>query len=232
MIYGELGVTPLYVEIQKRIVSFWCKLIDNYENNKLSSLIYNLVYEMHMQKRIKSQWIESIKAFFCSQGFAGIWYSQSYCNSKWLVKAIHQKLNDVFIQKWSSALNMSSSSNIYKIYKTTFEQSNYINVLSPILCKYLMSYRTRNHRLPVEVGRWQSIPLNERLCSYCKSDIGDEYHYLLVCNNFENERSKFVKTYYYKHPNTIKFQQLINTKDENSLKNLCRFINIIMKTVR
>ena len=58
------------------------------------------------------------------------------------------------------------------------------------------------------------------------------YHYLLVCNNFENERSKFVKTYYYRHPNSIKFQQLINIKDENSLKILCRFINIIMKTVR
>lgn len=68
MIYGELGVTPLYVEIQKRIVSFWCKLIDNYENNKLSSLIYNLVYEMHMQKRIKSQWIESIKEIFVLKG--------------------------------------------------------------------------------------------------------------------------------------------------------------------
>ena len=64
MIYGELGITPLYAEIQKRIVSFWCKLIDNYENNKLSSLIYKLVYEMHMQKRIKSQWIESIKDIF------------------------------------------------------------------------------------------------------------------------------------------------------------------------
>ena len=68
MIYGELGVTPLYVEIQKRIVSFWCTLIDNYENNKLSSLIYNLVYEMHMQKRIKSQWIESIKEIFVLKG--------------------------------------------------------------------------------------------------------------------------------------------------------------------
>ena len=36
MIYDELEITPHYVEIQKRIVSFWCKLIDNYENNKLS----------------------------------------------------------------------------------------------------------------------------------------------------------------------------------------------------
>ena len=29
---------------------------------------------MHMQKRIKSQWIESIKDIFCYQGFAGICY--------------------------------------------------------------------------------------------------------------------------------------------------------------
>ena len=36
MIYDELEITPHYVEIQKRIVSLWCKLIDNYENNKLS----------------------------------------------------------------------------------------------------------------------------------------------------------------------------------------------------
>ena len=112
------------------------------------------------------------------------------------------KTQRCFIRKWSSQLNMSSSSssNIYKIFKTTFEQSTYIDVLSPILCKCLMSYRIRNHRLPVEVGRWQSTPLNERLCSYCKSGIGDKYHYLLVCNNLRNERSKFVKTYYYKHP--------------------------------
>ena len=68
MIYGELGVTPLYVEIQKRFVSFWCKLIDNYKNNKLSSLIYNLEYEMHMQKRIKSHWIDSIKYIFVLKG--------------------------------------------------------------------------------------------------------------------------------------------------------------------
>ena len=28
MIYGELGIRPLYVNIQKRIISFWCKLIE------------------------------------------------------------------------------------------------------------------------------------------------------------------------------------------------------------
>lgn len=132
------------------------------------------------------------KIFFVLKGLLEYGIVKVIAIRNGLSRQIHQKLKDVFIQKWSSQLNMSSSSNIYKIFKTTFEQSNYINVLSPILCKCLMSYRTRNHRLPVEVGRWQSIPLNERLCSYCESDIGDEYHYLLVCNNFKKERSKFV----------------------------------------
>lgn len=40
MIYGELGVLPLYIDIQTRIISFWTKLIENSEVNKLSSIVY------------------------------------------------------------------------------------------------------------------------------------------------------------------------------------------------
>ena len=39
MIYGELGVTPLYVDIQSRF-SLWTKLVLNAEKAKLSSTVY------------------------------------------------------------------------------------------------------------------------------------------------------------------------------------------------
>ena len=29
IIHGELGATPLYIDIQTRILSFWCNLIQN-----------------------------------------------------------------------------------------------------------------------------------------------------------------------------------------------------------
>lgn len=231
MIYGELGITPLYVDIQTRLISFWCKLVENYEACRLSSIVYNAVYVLQQHKQIKSQWIDTVKNTLCSQGFSGIWYSQSFISSIWLEKAITQKLKDVFIQNWTSQLNASSCSNIYKTFKTNFEQSKYVSILPTVPCKWFMRFRTRNHRLPVEVGRWHSVPLNERKCMYCNIDIGDEFHYLLVCNHFKTERSKYLKTYFYTRPNILKFEQLMNLKDEGDLRSLCKFISIITKHV-
>ena len=47
MIYGELGIMPISTDIKSRVISFWCKLIENYENFRLSSLLYTAVHAMH-----------------------------------------------------------------------------------------------------------------------------------------------------------------------------------------
>ena len=73
--------------------------------------------------------------------------------------------------------------------------------------------------------------MHERLCTYCNDDIGDEFHFLLVCKQFHESRTKFIKSYYYRHPNILKFEQLMNATNLNELKKLCIFIYLIMKTV-
>lgn len=227
MIYGELGVMPLYIDIQTRIISFWTKLVQNTADNKLSSVVYNIAYELHAAKKIVSPWQNCVKNLLCSLGFPVNWYSQSFINAKWLVTAVNQKLKDVFIQSWRSNISIESESNIYRILKTNFEQSAYMNILPLNLSKLLLKYRTRNHHLPVELGRWRSVPYNERRCAFCNHDIGDEYHMLLTCSRFENERHKYIKRYYYLHPNIIKFEQLMNCTNRKTLFNLCFFVKII-----
>ena len=50
--------------------------------------------------------------------------------------------------------------------------------------KAITNFRIGNHRLPVEVGRYYGrVERAERLCPLCSNDIGDEWHYLLYCNN-------------------------------------------------
>ena len=230
MIYGELGIKPIQVDIETRTIAFWAKLIEADMHNKLSSAIYTVIYEMTKEKKIKSFWIENIKTLLCSLGFSGIWYSQSFFNKKWLVKAVHNKLNDLFIQKWLENIRLTSNSNFYKIFKTTFQQSNYFSQLSTYYCKKFIRFRTRNHRFPVETGRWRSIPFDERKCHLCEMDIGDEFHYLLVCSYFRQERQNYLKPYYYIRPNTLKLEQLMNIKNVKSLRNLCKFIDIITKS--
>ena len=119
---------------------------------------------------------------------------------------------------------------MYKYVKTTFSPSRYIYMLPTHNCKWLFSFLTRNHRLPVELGRWQNIPHNERKCSTCNT-LGDEYHYLMECKQLTNLRKKYLPKYYQSHPNFVKFTELLNSQQYDILINLSIFIGKIVKTV-
>ena len=85
----------------------------------------------------------------------------------------HQKENNIFFIK--DNLNFEK----YLINISKFYYIYYI----------IITYMTGNHRLPVETGRWNDMPLNERKCKICSTDdIADEYHYLFTCDFFKSGR--------------------------------------------
>ena len=57
-----------------------------------------------------------------------------------------------------------------------------------VLCKF----RTCNHRLPVEIGRWQGIERKHRTCNlYDKNEISDT----LQCPSLHDNRRRLLKFY-------------------------------------
>ena len=74
----------------------------------------------------------------------------------------------------------------------------------------------------------EKIDFDRRLCTLCISDVGDEFHYILNCKYFRSLRKLYIKPYYHKHPNTLKFSQLMNSNNKVELKKkLTKFIKII-----
>ena len=96
IVYGETGVLPLKIDIQTRIISFWSKLVLPVSNN-LSSKLYAISlshYQNHRNGTFKR--LGNVRSILISFGFSGIWDNHVFPNSKWLVKATHQKLTDLF----------------------------------------------------------------------------------------------------------------------------------------
>lgn len=92
------------------------------------------------------------------------------------------------------------------------------------LCKF----RCGSHRLPIETGRWQGITRDNRVCHLIDSnDIGNEYHYVMICHSMKADRKKFLSEYFWKYPNTCKFILLFNCTNAIQLEKLCKFIKII-----
>ena len=95
---------------------------------------------------------------------------------------------------------------------------------------YLCKFRTSNQKLPIDVGRWEEVPRNEMKCLHCNTDIGDEFHYLFKCSHFTNERTLYLKPYFYRRPNIFKLRELYSSSNREKLINLAKFVGLIMKT--
>ena len=152
-------------------------------------------------------------------------------NAKWLNISLKQKLCDQFQQQWrSDVFNFPKlKPKCYKLFKDCFEFENYLNVLADKDLKLLCKFRTGNHRLPIEIGRWQGIERHNRICTLCNSnEIGDEYHYILQCPSLNQERREFLGHFYMHRINVIKFCQLFQSKNKPKLRNLCKFIKVVL----
>ena len=76
-----------------------------------------------------------------------------------------------------------------------------------------------NHYLPIETGRWNKIPLEDRICTLCNENyIADEFHYLLKCQFFNHPWTQFLHPYYYTRPNTYTFKDLMQSQRISTLK--------------
>ena len=167
---------------------------------------------------------------------------------------ISRALVDLHIQDWFSKIELSSKGKKKYLLKQELSFENYLINLSKKHYSSLLKFRLSNRRLPVETGCWENIPLDERKYNLCPApspppkkkqkkkqkkknkkkqknkqtnDIGDEFLYLFVCDYFQSDRKQFLKFYFYKKPNVMKFKELFSTKDTQPLINLAKFV--IMK---
>ena len=176
MLYGELSIMPISVETQNRVLSYWAKLVEDKDCLKLSSQMYLAIHTLHKTDHLKSDWLRKIETLLCSLGFSGIWKSEFCDNFNWLRLALKQIFKDLYIKKWFTLLNSSSSSGYnFLLFRINFERSKYLHLLPNNMSKSLLKFRTRNHKLPIENGRWAGLSLSERKCKICFNDVGDEY---------------------------------------------------------
>ena len=138
-------------------------------------------------------------------------------------------LVDFYTEKCKMSCENCHKATLYKYFKTEIKFEKYLTVLPNELSIYMCRYRISSHLLPIEKGRHTGKARNERLCDLCQNEIGDEFHYLLVCPKVEDKRKELIPKYYSKRPNMQKYVDLLNSKNPKILRKVATFIKIIMK---
>ena len=72
---AELGRYPSYITALIRCVSYWLKLINRMDVNRLPFKAYKML--CNLDERGKMNWVSNVRHFLSAHGFMYVWNTQS-----------------------------------------------------------------------------------------------------------------------------------------------------------
>ena len=235
MVYGETGTYPIGTTIKARMVCFWHKISTGL-NAKLSYRLLYLLNKLHSNNRNKfsSQWLTVIKKTLNSCDLGHVWHNPKTLKPNKLKYELTQKLKNLEKQKWLNDVNTQSCCRIYRTFKNELKLERYLLLPDSVDRINIAKFRCRNSKIPeVILGyRYLKIKYENRKCSMCTlGEIGDEYHYILTCHVFQQERHRYLDSQYFLDPNREKFSELMQSQNFTTLRKLAKLIAEINRNI-
>ena len=138
---------------------------------------------------------------------------------------IHQRIEDIALQKWNTDISTLSMCKMYRIFKKQLDFENYLlhsNYRDRIS---LSKLRCANSKLPIYKHIYSH---DSDVCTLCNLSVcGDEYHYFLICPFFKHSRTMYLKPYFYTRPSLHKLGKLFCSSSKKTISNLSKLANII-----
>ena len=148
------------------------------------------------------------------------------------IKQLVNLMKKKYVSYWNQTLQHLRKLSFYHFIKKNYSLSAYLDSTRKNPMRTLVKLRIGRHNLPVETGRYDKIPLDERICPLCSgSEIEDETHLLLDCQRYSSMRDIFLSKIETKiddmrkllHENLI--SQLMNSNDYYVNLRLIMFIS-------
>ena len=187
-IQGELGVLPIEHRAYCLTVKYWLRLYHKTKNVLLNEMFDEV-------KNDQYQWLQSIQASLCTNGFGDVWINPGSVNPENFHKVFRQRLDDQYIQAWRNKIDNSTRFHVLSTLssnESTYSRSKYIDkIKNPSVREIFTRLRVDMSVLASSVAN-----LNDRnpegICVHCTSnDVETPEHFLFHCTKYVNERQSF-----------------------------------------
>ena len=175
-------------------------------------------------------WVSETRKLLESSGFGYVWQQQFVENESQFISMFEKRLCDMYRQNWLSQIHLTSEGRLYRHIKMQFGLESYLFMNNKAFRMAITKIRLSSHIFMIERGRWgpNKLPRNERLCQVCNC-IEDEFHVLIECPFFNNERSGLLNKVLRQNPNVYNFYEYLNSEnieEQKKLGLLCLKIHI------
>ena len=230
-LYAEVGQFPLYIGRYLRIIKYFLKLHQKKQGNCILTTVINMQrLEIETQNNTVN-WSSKVRKMLNQTGFTDVWLFPESVIIESFIPLLKTRLRDQYVSEWRVNVDSSTSLILYKELKPVFERSLYLDVIDNKKHRNIIAkIRLSSHNLLIETGRHYSISRNERKCALCNlNDLEDEYHFILKCPFYLEERTKYISSYFSVRPSMHKFLTLLNSNNKGTLRKLAIYCLICFK---
>ena len=191
MVYGELGVLPIQVAIDKRIIGYWFRLLSKH-HSAYSYCKYRMALSLFSNDLYKTHWICKVKRILDNCGLSYMWENLCTLDNSTCKNIIFRRIDDIIaMNRWYTDLSVSSLCTFYRQFKQKLCYKKYLLMPNSRGRISLTKYRCTNSKLPI----YKHIYLYDSdICTLCNlNSKGDEYHYTLICPSFSKARELYLK---------------------------------------
>ena len=140
----------------------------------------------------------NVRILLSRYGFGHVWLNQGVGDPVIFIKEFYQRICYCAIQEWNTQKSQYSKLALYNEVKTEFGYESYLSYINVKKCRAaLCRLRCSCHGLMIEIGRYENIAKENRICQLCnrkgRQVIEDEYHFIVECETFTNLRNVNLK---------------------------------------
>ena len=154
------------------------------------------------------------------------------------MKDIEITIKNDYINIWRQATTSAPKLRTYITFKKSFNIEHYLLFLTNNKDITAMAkLRLSSHCLRIETGRHENLPIKDRICLRCESEIDDEVHFLITCPYFNTERTLFFSNInlfisnFHGETAGKKIILLLNSNNFTVLNMLAKYIKLCFKKI-
>ena len=226
-VLSETGRFPMIIRVFISMIKYYFHLMSTESDLLSAALSTNII----LARNGHNSWYRTIERVFKFANLEYLLYTSDNYEVTFQLRKLDKSMKSLYLDKWS-ADKASLSQNTNKIgilldIKDNFELSDYL--VKSKVAKHriaISKIRLSSHRFPIETGRYEQIPREDRTCPFGCGQLGDEAHYLFKCkhpflltirdpllltiNNTDNQFTSMI--------DSEKLRYMLKSTNENMLK--------------
>ena len=182
-VYCDMDWVPCNVRRKIQVLKFWNKLCQTSESRLLRK-----VFDWDYHNKYRFSWCKEIENLLSTLNLHDSFLNKTLVDINQCKSILCQMDRD----NWKTKITTSPKLRTYCTFKENPHLEPYVYKIKNRQERSLLA-KLRFGTLPlqVEIGRWQNIKFEDRVCPICHTGVEDENHLVFYCSGYNEERYNF-----------------------------------------